>query len=276
MLFGEGEAPLCTVQGEDAYMYILASDYDGTLRRGESISEADRAAISAFRRAGNRFGIITGRGYSGFLRELDRVDFSDYDFLICNNGAVLYEGERLLRRHYCPGEVLETLIPFIISVGGLYATITVDQTHFLAIYGRNADKTEGDGIGEEEYIHVHHLDRIRQFNQVDCNIGNEADAAEFAAQVNLRYGKWLSAFNYGTCVDIVPAGVSKPAGLREYLAFIEGGKPKRVVTVGDNFNDLGMLLEFEGYAMASGRPEIVERVGRSCSDIAELLGNLSK
>ncbi|MGI6269493.1 MAG: HAD hydrolase family protein [Candidatus Howiella sp.] len=257
-------------------MYILASDYDGTLRRGEGISDADRAAISAFRKAGNRFGIVTGRGHSGFVRELHRVDFSDYDFLICNNGAVLYDGDHLIRRHYCPGEVLDTLIPFIISVGGLYAAITVDQTHFLAIYGQNSGGIEGDGSGEEDFIHVHHLDRIRQFNQVDCNIGNETDAAEFAAQVNLRYGKWLAAFHNGTCVDIVPAGVSKPAGLREYLAFIGAKEGGRVLSVGDNFNDLGMLLEFDGYAIASGRPEIVERVGRSCSDIAELIGTLAK
>lgn len=257
-------------------MYILASDYDGTLRRGEGICDADRKAIAAFRRAGNRFGIITGRGHSGFLRELCRENFVDYDFLICNNGAVLYDGEQLIRRHYCSGEVLETLIPFIISVGGLYAAITVDQTRFLAIYGQNGDRVEGDGRGEDDFIHVHHLDRIGRFNQVDCNVGNESGAAELTAQINLRYGKWLSAFHNGTCVDMVPAGVSKPAGLREYLDYIGVAEGDCVATVGDNFNDLGMLLEFDGYAIASGRPEIVDQVGRSCSGIAELIGNLAK
>ena len=43
-------------------MYILASDFDGTLNHG-GISQRSRDAIAAFRAAGNLFGIVTGRDY---------------------------------------------------------------------------------------------------------------------------------------------------------------------------------------------------------------------
>ena len=43
-------------------MYIVGSDFDGTLNRG-GVSEQDRDAIHRFRQAGNRFGLVTGRDY---------------------------------------------------------------------------------------------------------------------------------------------------------------------------------------------------------------------
>lgn len=255
-------------------MKVLASDYDGTLSRGGVISADDRDAIKKFRNAGNRFGIITGRGHSGFLKELKRQKF-DCDFIVSNNGAVIYDKEKLVDIVYGDGEILQTLIPFIISVGGLYAAITVDEVHYAAIYGRFAGETEGSGTATENYIRVDHLDMIKRFNQVDCNVGSSIAAAEFAYQVNLRYGKWLNAFNNGDCVDIVPKPASKTYGLERYLEYA-GLTKADACTVGDNFNDLGMLLDFGGYAMESGRPEVIEKVGRTCSSIGELIKILSK
>jgi hydroxymethylpyrimidine pyrophosphatase-like HAD family hydrolase len=44
------------------FMYILASDYDGTLTQHGTISDKDKAAIATWRKAGNLFGVNTGRG----------------------------------------------------------------------------------------------------------------------------------------------------------------------------------------------------------------------
>ena len=43
-------------------MYILATDYDGTLSRG-GVSQRNKDAIERFRKAGNLFGVVTGRDY---------------------------------------------------------------------------------------------------------------------------------------------------------------------------------------------------------------------
>ena len=52
-------------------MKILCSDYDGTLSHG-GVDEKKLAAISAWRKKGNKFGIITGRRTS-FYRELKEL-----------------------------------------------------------------------------------------------------------------------------------------------------------------------------------------------------------
>ena len=45
-------------------------------------------AIADWRRSGNAFGIVTGRGRNTLLRDVKRFSIP-YDFLICNNGAMI-------------------------------------------------------------------------------------------------------------------------------------------------------------------------------------------
>ena len=63
-------------------MKIAACDFDGTLFRDGVVSEADLEAIADWRRSGNAFGIVTGRGRNTLLRDVKRFSIP-YDFLIC-------------------------------------------------------------------------------------------------------------------------------------------------------------------------------------------------
>lgn len=70
-------------------MRVAVSDYDGTLCIGEKVNERTLSAISQWRAAGNMFGIATGRDLSLLLIETGRWKIP-YDFLICCNGALVY------------------------------------------------------------------------------------------------------------------------------------------------------------------------------------------
>ena len=66
-------------------------------------------------------------------------------------------------------------------------------------------------------------------------------------------------------------GVDKPAGIRRYVDAM-GLKPERIITVGDNLNDIAMITAYEGYAMANGREET--KAAAPCgvvNSIAELI-----
>ena len=59
-------------------MKMIGSDYDGTLNRG-GINDTKLAAIKKWRRAGHKFGIVSGRGWnfrsrakSRFFRRVQR------------------------------------------------------------------------------------------------------------------------------------------------------------------------------------------------------------
>ena len=48
-------------------MKIFVSDYDGTLNRGGGVTERDLAALDAWQKAGNLFGIASGRDLRGLV-----------------------------------------------------------------------------------------------------------------------------------------------------------------------------------------------------------------
>ncbi|KAF0226770.1 MAG: HAD-superfamily hydrolase [Erysipelotrichaceae bacterium] len=72
------------------YFQILASDYDGTLRRNGVIDPRDLESVAKFRQAGHLFGIITSRAYNMITNELNHYKLV-VDFLICNNGSIIYD-----------------------------------------------------------------------------------------------------------------------------------------------------------------------------------------
>lgn len=250
-------------------MKILASDYDGTLRIDGAVSDADRAAIARFRASGGKFGIVTGRGYVTITDELRRHAL-DCDFLICNNGSLIFEKGRALHSSPIEGKHLSGLIERIIRAGGRYAAINCFDQRICAICGDHAGEQEGDG-----FIALEHLHRIGQFNQVDTRLANDAVAAEFAKELNRIYDGVLTAHNNGACVDTVLYGVCKTSGLERYLELC-GGDAAELVTVGDNFNDVGMLETFSGYVLESGNPAVIKKIGRTCKSVAALIDTIMK
>ena len=74
-------------------MYILASDYDGTLNRG-GISARDLEAVARFREAGNVFVIVSGR--DGHMYEYECKGRIKLDYVLGMNGGIvtIADGDR--------------------------------------------------------------------------------------------------------------------------------------------------------------------------------------
>lgn len=70
---------------------LLASDFDGTVfvsNKTDFISNIK--AINEFRSKGNIFVIITGRGIKSIKEEIEKYNIY-YDYLICENGAMIFD-----------------------------------------------------------------------------------------------------------------------------------------------------------------------------------------
>lgn len=245
---------------------VLGSDYDGTLCRNGGISREDLEAITRWRAAGHLFGVISGRGYTSLYHEVSVRNHVPYDFLICNNGCAIYDhAGRLMADLAGDGAVLTKVVPAIIQAGGLHACISTTAQRIRVEYpgaGGHWDVTRT--------ILPEQAGEIKKFNQIDTMFPTEQQAADFAVMVNQRFADGITAFQNGVCVDMVPPGVGKPEGLSQYLELM-GLPPQAAVTVGDNYNDVGMLEAFGGYVVASASPEIQKMVGRVCGSIAELI-----
>ena len=71
-------------------MKIIGSDFDGTLTH--RLGEETYAAIHAWREAGNKFGIVSGRPVSYAAEIRANYPQMELDFFVGFNGAVILDG----------------------------------------------------------------------------------------------------------------------------------------------------------------------------------------
>ena len=94
-------------------MKIIASDYDGTLNYG-GIGDEKRNAISLWRKKGNKFGLVSGRGLKNLI-DIPEEDGFECDFILASNGAVIAEADgTVLKDVRCDGSLAKPLIDFIL------------------------------------------------------------------------------------------------------------------------------------------------------------------
>lgn len=255
-------------------MKILASDYDGTLRTEEMVAREDIEAIARFRQAGNLFGIVTGRSMESLQNEIDRNGFG-YDFIVTNNGGVIYDGEgNLLECLYMEFNhaldiisYIKTLdcVSYVINDGYHRYKFSVDKNQVDHKYGNMPDTSDA----EEEI-----LDRGK-IAQLVISLNDTLLAEEIAHYINTNFKGYAVAYININCVDIVPEGVSKAEGLY-YIEDHFTLNHDAIYTIGDSFNDLPMLLEFHGCTVSHARTVIKEQVGVVYDSVGNCIEDLMK
>lgn len=252
---------------------VLFSDYDGTFGHDADSLAANLAAAARWRAAGNRFGIITGRGPGLFRPEAERYGI-ETDYLICANGAAAFDGGRVLRsRRIEPSRVAEAyaFVRASDAVHCLFHTADCRNSHnyrivfsersWIAATDVYTPLTDRDVLDSETVL------------QVSAQFLTETEAAAFARAFNEHFTA-LSAVTTRDSVDITTAGTSKKTGVDDFLLYT-GIAPERVVTVGDAENDAAMLAAYGGYAMFDAVPAAVRAAGgRTCTAVAALIDEL--
>lgn len=233
-------------------MKIIASDYDGTLNHG-GIDDTKRNAIKRWRKAGNLFGLVSGR-YAPDLIELCRKNDFECDFLLGSNGAVILTPEgRILEEDRCDGNLAMPLLEFIMNIGCEWASV---HTNFRCIIDeRDDERLEGE-------FTLKTLPVIPYFNQISTILPDDKEAARVTEAIRNKFGEHLNPLQNGRCIDVVSADMNKAKGLCNLLK-IFGAEHNDMITVGDNINDTHMIAEFRSYAM--------ENAVQSIKDIADYI-----
>lgn len=255
-------------------MKILASDYDGTLRTEEMVDCNDIHAIQEFRKAGNLFGLVTGRSMESIQKEVE-VNQIEFDFIVANNGGVIYDRDfhQLQCLYMDFNKALDIIayiktldcVSYVINDGFYRYKFSVDENQIDHKYGNMADTSE-----REEDI----LDRGK-ISQLVISLNDALLAEEIARYINANFIGYAIAYVNVHCVDIVPAGVSKADG----LYFIEqhmGLNHDDVYVIGDSFNDISMIEEFHGCAMAHARSAITSLAEHVFISMEECIAYLMK
>jgi len=225
---------------------LIASDYDGTLYRNGQISKKDRDAIHNWQQAGGLFGIVTGRDIT-FPQHMVSNGIT-CDFFILYNGALLMDKDcNILRGSKMPYEMYIALRDVFASYA---ATLPPDTIFF------ENDKEDGE-----------------DFYQYNARFPTHESAAAFAEKLNRQFHGQINALVNGLYINVVKYGESKANGVKHALAAF--GLPEdAAAVVGDDLNDIDMIVTLDGWAMASGRPEVVAKARRTCESIADLIAQL--
>ncbi len=240
-------------------MIIIASDYDGTLNHN-GISEGDKAAIKKFREAGNKFGIVTGRDLEMAMwvfHDFEKVGL-EVDFLICCTGGIILTSgcEIVSAKKQKMGAYISEIFDYARTLSlGVFRV----SNELTTCYADKKNRIKQD------------FSAISEMTQANAWFSKEEDAETFLQYVKKNYGNQISIFRNGGSLDMPPYGVSKVTGIYDYASQYEGAK---IYAVGDNINDIPMLLEFEGYAVSNARDEAKAAAKHQCVRIENMIEEL--
>lgn len=241
-------------------MKIIASDYDGTFNRG-GVDDIKRNAVKRWRKAGNLFGIVSGRGKSDLLMLREKNDF-ECDFLVGCNGAVIMKPDgEIIAESRCDGSLALPLLEFIFSIGCEWASVKTEPEF-------NIDLRDGERLEDEFTLET--MPGVTYFNQISTILPDDAEAKRVTDAIREKFGDKLNPLQNGRCIDIVSAEMNKAAGLYRLLETV-GGKYEDMIAVGDNINDAHMIAEFRSYAMENAVQSIKDIADDITPGITELI-----
>ena len=242
---------------------IIASDYDGTLNHG-GIDETKKKAISKWRKEGNIFSIVSGRGAPDLLRIYNQNTF-ECDYLIADNGAVIMkiDGE-IVCEDKIDTSVAKPFLEFLFSQGCKWGYV---QTSFPCRVFKDNDFEDYD---KEECFIFEELPEFPYIYQMNTALPDFEEAARVTDAIKEKFGDVLNPLQNGTCIDIVSVNMDKAKGIYKFIDLL-GASYEDVITVGDNINDKDMIKEFRSYAMENAVPLIKELADYETSGITELI-----
>lgn len=247
-------------------MKIIGSVFDGTLTH--RLGEETYAAIHAWREAGNKFGIVSGRPVSFSAEIRANHPQMELDFFVGFNGAVILDGcGRMIYEKKCTEVSATDLTADLFALGCPFVHVNSD------VYYCVVDKEENtpSWVDLRDIVTPDRLPVLPYFHQISTQFpDDEASAAAVTDKLREKYGHILNPLQNGTCIDIPHVTVNKTQGLLR-VAERFGVPRENVIAVGDNVNDTDMIRDFYSYAMERGVDSIKDLADHTTETVAELI-----
>ncbi len=225
---------------------MLVSDYDGTFDADDNI-ENNVVAINRFRNLGNLFVLATGRALPSIKKMIDRYNIT-FDYLILDNGAtVLDNNYRVLKTVTINDYDYKNIMNYL-------KLKRVSQKNIIFY-------TTLDWYVEED---ANPFTKIEIKSNIDIN------------QLYIDFKRHFSMPAYTTShnsFEIMARGVNKAIAVKWLKYMI---KPSNLYVIGDNENDLDMIMNNNGYVIASSKGDITKYGSRIFHNIEECINYIIK
>lgn len=226
-------------------MKLIASDFDGTVRTDSAGLARDIAAIKAWKEAGNKFAIISGRN-APQIRDIAKKYGIPADFVLGDSGNTCYVDGNLEYYNSSKADVLDELYYMLLKYKAYYVVINCPKEATVVYRERES------GINCQTFGNIKDFS---EFTQVSSVFNTFEETAEAAAAINAHFGDKLCALQNFNCLDVVPEGRHKAVSLTN-LANRLGIDEKDVYCIGDNFNDILMLDHFSSFVVENAHDEV--------------------
>ena len=226
-------------------MKIAITDFDGTLKPFDSkIPASTIDAVHRWRAAGNKFGIATGRELTMLNHDLRHYDITT-DFLICVNGAVVFDKDRnILQSVKIAGPLKEKLLSLPLIKDTDNAMICFCERRSFSL------RADQNYIPTEIAPPISWADVIERDDVVQFGIKFEtAEEASDAQRIIERAMPELRGNQNRIFLDVNVRPVDKKFGVDALLDKMNW-HGNELFVIGDDKNDLPMITGFNGYTVS--------------------------
>lgn len=235
---------------------LLCSDFDLTLtsdtykyRDGDdffaSIPKNNIAAVNEFVNNGGTFAVVSGRNPDEIALLKDVMPIAD--LCVCSNGTAVYSvAEMRPVVSFTMGRECEPVIEYFSAIADEYAYLRVTDGDFRFNFYRGGDDV-AEFVQKPKFpvykMIIEHTDKALGEKHY------EAARERFGDKFSVEMSSWRT-------LEVCPNGSGKGEALKRLIPLL-GKKFDKVVCVGDNQNDIGMIkLADVGYAVGNAIPAL--------------------
>ena len=233
-------------------MKILVSDFDDSFyTKDYSIEEAVKK-IKEFRNKGNKFILATGRSVTNLLKELSNYDPYIYDYLLCNDGSIIYDSN--LSELFRDDLIHENRhgIVMMLNASDAISKVTIDNGYdFL----ENPD-SEG----------------VRLVGTIEDSKRKEAN--ELLNDVLDKYKDYTGYLSRHSMI-ILNNYMDKGYALNKLCELKDFNKDD-IYTLGDEINDYQLVKDFKGYTVVGANKALDKVKNGTVNNIGELIDLIEK
>lgn len=228
-------------------MYLLATDYDGTLKKNNHSLYLNLDAIDRFRNQGNKLAIVTGRSFSSIKKEILNYDIN-YDYVSCNNGLIVFDNnDNIINRKTLDNKIANIILDELEKD---------DSVVHINTYG--------------DYEKVNNINNILEFS---VRFKSRRQALLFKKYIEDKL-KEVRCINFENRL-FIGSDITKKDAV-SFIHNLENIDKIKVYTIGDDINDLEMLKEFNGYKIFNTNPRMIFNNIPVTKDVYTLIKKIDK